>query len=311
VPALRQPRGVGIALRDPLPWPVFAGAARLAEEVGYAALLLPEIAGRDALAALAALASETTRVALGTGVVPMRSRSLRLTAMAAATVHERSGGRAVLGLGTGGSGRGALDELERRAVDLRRAFAGDVVDDEGDRWRLSLELPGPVPIWLSALGPRAVDLAGRVADGALLNWCTPERVVEAAAAIRRAAEGAGRDPEEVTVAVYLRAASGDDGHAAFRRMAADYAGYAAYARQFAAMGLGDAASAAAAGDDAAADRIVAAVGLPADPGAARDRLLAYREAGAGLPVVYPVLGDPPSPASLTETIRVLAPAAAD
>ena len=54
------PRGTAFALRDPLPWDRFAGLARQAEALGYAAVFLPEIAGRDAFAALTALAGETT-----------------------------------------------------------------------------------------------------------------------------------------------------------------------------------------------------------------------------------------------------------
>jgi len=140
---VRQPRGTAVALRDPLPWPVFAGAARLAEELGYRGVFLPEIAGRDTLAALTGLAGETSRMLLGTGVVPMGSRSPMLTAMAAATVQERSGGRAVLGLGTGAAVPGALDRLRELVGELRRLLEREV----------SLAVPAPVPIWLSALGP--------------------------------------------------------------------------------------------------------------------------------------------------------------
>ena len=101
----RQPRGTAFALRDAFPWPTFAGLARTAEALGYRAVFLPEIAGRDAFAALTGLAGETGELLLGTGIVPMTSRSPRVTAMGVATVHERSGGRAILGLGTGPAAR--------------------------------------------------------------------------------------------------------------------------------------------------------------------------------------------------------------
>ena len=99
--AARQPTvsGTAFALRDPWPWPAFAGLARLGDELGYRAVLLPEIAGRDSFVALAGLAGETSQLLLGTGIVPMTSRLPALTAMAVATVHERSGGpRAAPGL---------------------------------------------------------------------------------------------------------------------------------------------------------------------------------------------------------------------
>ena len=78
----------------------------MGEDAGFDALFLPEVGARDTLATLAALAGETSRLRLGTGVVPLPSRSPALLAIAAATVQELSGGRLLLGLGTGPSGPG-------------------------------------------------------------------------------------------------------------------------------------------------------------------------------------------------------------
>jgi alkanesulfonate monooxygenase SsuD/methylene tetrahydromethanopterin reductase-like flavin-dependent oxidoreductase (luciferase family) len=303
---VRQPRGTAVALRDPLPWPVFAGAARHAEELGYEAVLLPEIAGRDTLAALTGLAGETSRMLLGSGVVPMGSRSPMLTAMAAATVQERSGGRAILGLGTGAAVPGALSRLRELVGEVRRLLEHEV----------SLAVPAPVPIWLSALGPRALRLAGEVADGVLLNWCPPERVAQARSAVSEAAAAAGRDPSAVRVAVYVRASLGEDHEAAdlaLREAAAQYASYPAYARQFAGVGLeGETAAAARAHAEGrpedVPEALLRAVTLPRDRTAAAARLQEYRDAGADLPVVYPVVAGRDLEASLTATIRALAPA---
>ena len=302
---VRQPRGTAVALRDPLPWPAVAGAARLAEELGYETVLLPEIAGRDALAALTGLAGETSRLLLGTGVVPMGSRSPMLTAMAAATVQERSGGRLILGLGTGPAVPGAIGRLRDLVAEVRRSIEHEV----------SLGVPAPVPIWISALGPRALRLAGEVADGVLLNWCPPERVMQARAAVSEGAASAGRDPSGVCVAVYVRASLGEDREAAdlaLRRAAAEYASYPAYARQFAAIGLEEATAAAARAHreghpEDVPEALLRAVALPLDRTAAAARLREYRDAGADLPVVYPVVAGRDLEASLTATIRALAP----
>src|SRR4029453_9503463 len=67
-----------------------------------------------------------------------------------------------------------------------------------------------VPIWVSALGPKAMRLAGEIADGVILNWCPPERVSLARARVAEGAEAAERDPVSVTVAVYVRAWAGRD-----------------------------------------------------------------------------------------------------
>ena len=308
---VRQPRGIAVALRDPLPWQAFSGAAQLAEDLGYAAVLLPETSGRDAVAALTGLAGETSTLLLGTGVLPMTSRSSRLIAMGAATVQERSGGRAILGLGTGPAVPGALDRLRALVAELRTLLRAAPAADGTP----SL-VATPVPIWLSALGPRALETAGEIADGVLLNWCPPQRVSQAREAVRGAALRSDRDPDLVTVAVYVRASLGGDeaaALAALRAAAGEYASYPAYARQLAALGLGGEVEAAAAArrarrPDEVPESLVRAVALLGDPAAARTGLQAYREAGADLVVVYPVVTRDDPTGSLTATIRSLAPA---
>jgi alkanesulfonate monooxygenase SsuD/methylene tetrahydromethanopterin reductase-like flavin-dependent oxidoreductase (luciferase family) len=311
VTGIRQPHGTAFALRDPLPWASFAGLVRAGESMGYEAVFLPEIAGRDAFAALTGLAGETDHLLLGSGIVPMTSRQARVTAMGAATVQDRSGGRMILGLGTGPVRKGALDTLEGQIEEIRTLLNGNWWD------RLSLQSERPVPIWMSALGPRATALAGRVADGVLLNWCTPERVAEARADVSRAAEQSGRDPDEVTVAVYVRASIGGDRPLALTEMKStlvSYASYPAYARQFQLMGLGAEVGAAVAaarlGDvDAVPDDLVSRMCIIGDAAEGRTRLQAYRDAGADLPVVYPVPTPQYDPAeSIRATLEALAPA---
>lgn len=314
VGANRQPRGTGFALRDPLPWQAFAGVTRSGELLGYAAVFLPEITGRDAFGALLGLAGETRDLLLGTGIVPTTSRETLLTAMGAATVHERSGGRLLLGLGTGGTTPGALDRLREEVRALRALFAGEAVERKGERARLALDPGSRVPIWIAALGPRAMRLAGEVADGVLLNWCPPERVAFALERIREGAEAAGRDPAEVTVAVYVRACVEQDEEAALhalRAAAGEYASYPAYARQLVDVGLGPEAETAAGArragrPDAVPERLVREVCVIGGRRAAFERIEAYRHAGADLPVVYPVPVGEPAP-SILGTLLALAP----
>lgn len=312
MPALRQAHGTGFAIRDALPWADLAAIVRAAETSGYVAVFLPEITGRDAFVTLGALAGETRDLRLGSGVVPMRSRSVLLTAMAAATVQERSNGRLVLGLGTGDAGRGALEELRTTVDALRRLLRGEEVERPGWPGTLALDPGAPVPIWISALGPRAMRLAGEVADGVLLNWCPPPRVGFALERVAEGAAAAGRDPGEVTCAVYVRAWAGTDEGAALPELkaaAGQYASHRAYARQFEESGLGEEARAAADAYRAgrphdvpeALVRAVCAVGT-AGPG----RIADFRAAGAGLPVVYPVpVGEPAE--SIERTLLAFAP----
>jgi alkanesulfonate monooxygenase SsuD/methylene tetrahydromethanopterin reductase-like flavin-dependent oxidoreductase (luciferase family) len=310
----RRPVGTAFALRDPLPWDDLAAIVRAAEHAAYAAVFLPEIAGRDALVTLGALAGETRDLLLGTGVVPMRARTPMLTAMAAATVQERSGGRLLLGLGTGTVRRGALAELRENVQGLRMLLTGGELERTGRRGRLSLLPQVPVPIWISALGPRAMRLAGEIADGVILNWCPPERVAFARESIAEGARAAGRDPSEIVVAVYVRAwvgeAGGDDPMTALRAAAGEYASYPAYARQFEQVGLGAEAEQAAAAHRAAKpadvpERLVRAICAIGEE--APSRVEAYRDAGADLPVVYPVATGEVA-ASIEGTLSALAPA---
>jgi alkanesulfonate monooxygenase SsuD/methylene tetrahydromethanopterin reductase-like flavin-dependent oxidoreductase (luciferase family) len=224
---------------------------------------------------------------LGTGVIPMRSRTPELAAMAAATVQERSGGRHVVGVGTGGAVPGALGRLS--------TYVSDVRDHLGDS---RVPLPAPVPVWIAALGPKATVLAGELADGVILNWCTPERVAEARATIRDAAIGAGREPDAVTIAVYVRAAFTERADEALLAAASEYVSYPAYARQFGHMGV-----------EPTPDAVVEAVCLPGDPSAAHERLEAYRRAGADLPVVYPVLASGEGRDAALAALSALAPGA--
>lgn len=311
----RQLSGTAFALRDPWRWPDFAALARGGEAQGYSGVFLPEIAGRDAFAALTALAGETSTLRLGTGIVPMNARTPQVTAMAAATAHERSSGRVIVGLGTGPAVPGALDQLRSLVLALRKVFRGEVASVDGREVRLSLALESPPQIWVSALGPKAVALAGEVADGVLLNWCPPERVEAVRSQLAEGAGRAGRDPAAITVAAYIRASLGEDRAAAMTALqeaAGEYAGYPAYARQFDQVGLGPEAREAGAAHVAGRpqdvpERLVHAVALTGDQARARARLQDYLDAGLDVPVIYAVAagGDPLG--SVRATLAALAP----
>jgi 5,10-methylenetetrahydromethanopterin reductase len=286
----------GVALREPLPWHDLLQVVETAEETGYEIALVPEIKGREAFATLAGFAAATVRLRLAPGVLPITSRSPTLSAMGAATVHEASGGRFVLGLGSGRARSGAVGLVREYVRQVRAALRGEVVSARDpfpvEGFRLGLD-PGSVaiPVWLGALGPRMVELAGEVGDGVLLNWCTPERVAKAREELARGAARSGRDPAELTVAVYVRACLGhEEAHAleALGLAAAEYAGFPSYARQLEAMGLGDPARAAATGDPRGGEALARALCVWGVRSQALARLAEWRDAGADLVVVYPV-----------------------
>ena len=308
-------RRAGFAMREPLPWRDLVGVVETAEQTGYEAVFLPEITGRETFSTLAGLAGVTRELKLGTGVVTIVARRFETTAMAAATVHEISGGRMILGLGTGPSEPGALQRLREYVRLVRAVLSGEAVRADGGSFRLTFDPgPGPVPVWIAALGPKAMRLAGEIADGAILNWCPPERVDLARGLIAEGAEAVGRDPASVSIAVYVRACVGQEPeHAlpALKEAAGRYASYGAYARQFEAVGLGEEASRAAAAlragrPDRVPDVLVRAVCAFGDAAEAAARLQEYRDAGADVPIVYPVpVLEPVS--SIVGTLFALAP----
>jgi alkanesulfonate monooxygenase SsuD/methylene tetrahydromethanopterin reductase-like flavin-dependent oxidoreductase (luciferase family) len=256
--------------REVLAWDDIAGLARLVEELGFEAVFAPEIGGWEAFTLLTGMATETERVGLVSGVIPLSSRDPLHLAMGAASLQELSGGRLTVGVGS----RASIPETRAALLELRELVArghssagaaAQATDWAGD--------PRPAPIYLAALGPNMTDLAGEVADGVILNWATPERVEEARAAVGLR--------EDFTIAVYVRAClSHVDARSeeALRVTASRYAAMDPYRRQFEAMGI----------DPSNAGRVVAAVCVRGDRDSARRRFQEYADAGADLVVVYPV-----------------------
>jgi alkanesulfonate monooxygenase SsuD/methylene tetrahydromethanopterin reductase-like flavin-dependent oxidoreductase (luciferase family) len=322
---------MGIVLRDPLPWPHLREIAETVEETGYQAIFVPEISGREAFSTLAGLASATSRQRLGTGVVTMWARGPVATAMAAATVQDLSGGRMILGIGAGSppgpaAARAVRDlgpvELVRRfSAIVRSVLSGEATNGEEPfevaEFRLALPAAaGPPPVWLAALGDRMLALAGEVADGVIMNWCTPERVREARELLDRAARAAGRVPGDVTLSVYVRACLGMEEAALppLREMTGQYAGIPHYRRQMERMGLGREAAAAVQAMSAGRPQdvpedLVRSLTVTGGRTEALARFDAYRRAGADLILCYPVATRDPF-SSVLGTVLAAAPSPA-
>ena len=195
-----------------------AGYARAAEWAGFDSIWVTErYFHEETFSLLGHLAASTDRMALGVGVVNPFTRHPALLAMAAATVDRLSGGRMVLGLGRsdewlikdrlGLSYERSMGSLERAARTVRALLSGQSVrlGDGTDPVRLAVPpVQRPPRIYLAAIGPRALRLAGAVADGVILNAYSPVGYVEwAVREIRLAAERAGRDPDELDIACMI------------------------------------------------------------------------------------------------------------
>ena len=164
---------------------------------------------REMYVALTLAALNTSRVRLGPLVTNPLTRHLVVTASAVSSVDEVSGGRAILGLGSGdsaiytiGAPPATLAGLEESIVTLGRLTAGETLERGGERarpWRVH-RATRRIPIYLAAEGPRTLELAGRVADGVIVGLgLTPEVIRLSLAAIERGARSAGRTLDDVDV----------------------------------------------------------------------------------------------------------------
>jgi alkanesulfonate monooxygenase SsuD/methylene tetrahydromethanopterin reductase-like flavin-dependent oxidoreductase (luciferase family) len=192
--------------------------ARRADAAGYESVWVTHGVGRDGLQVLSAYAHAAPRVGLGTGVLPIYPRHPVLLAQEALTLQEVSGGRLRLGIGVShrpvmegalGLEMGKPLEVAREYVAvLRQALTGRV-QHTGPRYQVTWQsgvprLPAPPPIYLAGLGTAMLELAGEIADGAVLWLCAPAYVREhALPAIRRGRERAGKplDGFEIVVSV--------------------------------------------------------------------------------------------------------------
>jgi alkanesulfonate monooxygenase SsuD/methylene tetrahydromethanopterin reductase-like flavin-dependent oxidoreductase (luciferase family) len=179
------------------------GVAEAADRAGYDGFFLPETWSFDVTVLLAEAATRTRRVHLGTGVLPVWSRSAGALAMAAATLSSLSGGRFVLGLGasTPQLVEGFHDvpfaapvARMRRAITQVRALLGGervplAVTTKARPLKLNVAVPPRVPIYLAALADESVRLAGELADG-WMPFLYPRRCLNGG--MKLLAEGAAR-----------------------------------------------------------------------------------------------------------------------
>ncbi len=180
--------------------------AALAERAGFEMLGIvdSQSVSADVYVALAVAAQHTSRIRLGPAVTNPITRHPVVTANAIATLDRLSGGRAFMGLGAGDSAvftlglrPARLAELERTALELQALTAGRRVVRDGRPAQIK-GAARRVPLYLAADGPRAHQLAGRVADGAFIgSGLTAPEVATSRAEIAAGARAAGRDPDSI------------------------------------------------------------------------------------------------------------------
>lgn len=200
--------------------------AQLGEALGYDTAWLPETWGRDAVTTLTCIARETAEIGLGSSILPVYSRSPALLGQTATTLQEVSEGRFRLGLGPSGPivienwhgvEFGNPLRRTRETVEIvKQVLAGDPVAYDGEcfdleGFRLRCAPPDPAPaVDTAGMGPKAVELAGRFADGWHALLLTPAGLRDRLEDFDRGSELGDRDRSAQRVSLSLTCCVLDD-----------------------------------------------------------------------------------------------------
>lgn len=300
-----------LGLTIPLDGIPLAEQRRLVEslpDLGYTDAWSSETAGADAFTPLVLASQWAPALRLGTAVVPVHTRGPAVLAQSFAALAAAAPGRVVAGIGA--SSRVIVEDWNGMAYEapyqrvrdtlrfLRTAFAGGKVDEQYESFSVHgfrpMLVPDPVPtIHVAALRPGMLRLAGREADGAVLNWLSANDVPTCAREVRQAADGADR---EIVARIFVAPVEdADQARAAGRALIAAYLTVPAYAafhdwlgnrdrleRTWQLWSEGDRRGAAAAVPDSLVDDLV----VHGSPEQCREQVARYVEADVDTPVLY-------------------------
>ncbi|MGC0420499.1 LLM class F420-dependent oxidoreductase [Embleya sp. AB8] len=317
--------GITVPLNAPL-----AEHPRLIRELcaaGYTDIWSAEVDGLDGFTPLTVAGLADPEVRLGTAIVSPYTRGPATLAMSAAALAEVAPGRVQLGIGAGsapiveGWNGARFERPYQRVRDtvrfLRAAFAGEKVTEDYETFavhgfRLSRPPQSPPPILVAALREGMLRLAGREADGAILNWLSAEDVERVVPYVH---EG-GPDKEIVARIFVVPSEDRDTVRAIGRRLITSYLTVPVYAEFHRWLGraeeLAPMWAAWAGGDrkralDLVPDAVLDALIVHGGPDRCRARIARYVEAGVTVPVLAVL--DPRPGADPLEAALALAPAA--
>lgn len=213
-----------------------AAYAKMAEEQGFEYVWITDHCNnREVYSTLTALALETSKIKIGTGVTNPYTRSPILAAGSIASVNEIAGGRAIFGIGPGDkttfealgiTAEKPLTAVKETAEVVRALLTGQKVSYDGDFVKLKnakLDFADSkktgvgmnIPIYIGAQGPKMLEMAGAVGDGVLINGSHPDDFKAAAVLIQKGAEAAGRNIKDIDVAAYTCFSVDEDAEKAY------------------------------------------------------------------------------------------------
>jgi F420-dependent oxidoreductase-like protein len=266
--------------------------ARIVERYGYESLWTTQLpTARDASLVLAAYASATERVKIGTGVLPLYTRHPTAMVQMAATLDELSGGRFILGLGVshrvtvegmwGLRLESPVEAMREYLTIVRTTLRDGACTFEGKFFTARWSYLGPrredIPIMISALNPRMLELAGELADGVVLYMCAPGFIKDHVMPhVKTGRQKAGKSMEGFEIVAAVDACVTSDRDAALATYQKTLDRYAALPFYRRAMEAGE-----------FNPDVLAAIG---EAEQVRDAIARYRDVGVTLPGVGPFGG---------------------
>ncbi len=289
-------------------------------DLGYTDVWTGESNGADGLTPLILAAAWEPRLRVGPAILPAYTRSPALMAQCAASLAQAAPGRCAFGIGTSSDviverwNGVPFDEPFKKTRDmvrfLKKALAGEKVDEEFDTFtvkgfKLAMRLPEPPPILVAALRPGMLRMAGKEADGAIINWLSPDDVKKVAPEV-----GPGK---EIVARIFVCPTEDKDTvHAAGKFAVAAYLNVEVYAKFHEWLGRGDDLAGMwkhwKEGDRKAAtaaipDHVVDELIVHGSPDECREKIQRYVDNG----VTTPVLAVMPFGVDTMTAVRALAP----
>jgi len=197
----------GITLKPDISVDRIVSLTRQAEKIGfeYGWIFDSHVLWKEPYPLLTLMAANTKRMRLGPCVTNPATRDLTVTASLFATLNLISGGRMELGIGRGDSSRRVMgkkpvswSQLESAVKEFRDLTSGKEVMHDGQPTRLTWAQVPP-RVWIAGYGPKVLHMAGRVADGIILQFADPALIDWCMGFVREGARKAGRDPKKIEV----------------------------------------------------------------------------------------------------------------
>ena len=201
---------IGVVLQTTPPSARVVELAKRSEQFGFSHVWTfdSHILWQEPFPIYAQILAETRNVIVGPMVTNPATRDWTVTASLFATLNEMFGNRTIIGIGRGDSavrvtnGKPTTLATLRESIHVIRELAnGRGVDYKGSTIRFPWAAKSRADVWVAAYGPKALALTGEVGDGFILQLADPSITAWTIAAVREAAEAAGRDPRSVKICV--------------------------------------------------------------------------------------------------------------